>query len=399
MASGLIGFTILNGVFPVLFNLYLLRLGYGPETVGLVNGVGLLAYAVFAFPAGVVAGWLGIRRAMTIGVLLSIVGFGLHPLVEFVPSGWDVAWLLGNRIYATAGLALYFVNSTPFLANATAPGERAHAYSMRMVFDTLSGFLGSLVGGALPSLLAPWMRADLTQAAPYRVALLIGAALGLPAVLVLLFVRDSGENVREEREDPARAGALPISLLAVMAAVVLLRAAGVGTSRTFFNVYLDDALGASTGQIGVLFAVIQLLSVPAALVMPVLSERWGHFRVVVWASLGIAASMLPLALVPHWAAATVGRIGTYALSAIADPAIGLYQMELVRPRWRSVMAGVVSTALGLSWTALAFGGGYLITSLGYRPLFLLAGLMTAGGTMLFWVFFRRPHVGTGHCPT
>ena len=173
----------------------------------------------------------------------------------------------------------------------------------------------------------------------------------------------------------------------------------MGTSRTFFNVYLDDALGASTGQIGVLFAVIQLLSVPAALVMPVLSERWGHFRVVVWASLGIAASMLPLALVPHWAAATVGRIGTYALSAIADPAIGLYQMELVRPRWRSVMAGVVSTALGLSWTALAFGGGYLITSLGYRPLFLLAGLMTAGGTMLFWVFFRRPHVGTGHCPT
>jgi MFS family permease len=383
----------------VLFNLYLLRLGYGPETVGLVNGVGLLAYAVFAFPAGVVSGWLGIRRALVIGALLSIVGFGLHPLVEFVPSQWSVAWLLGNRIYATAGLALYFVNSTPFLANATAPGERAHAYSIRMVFDTLSGFLGSLVGGALPGLLAPWMMADLTQAAPYRVALLIGAALGLPAVLALFLVRDSGENEREGIDETAPAGAVPISILAVMAVVVLLRAAGVGTSRTFFNVYLDDALGASTGQIGVLFAVIQLLSVPAALAMPVLSERWGHYRVVVWASLGMAASMLPLALVPHWAAATVGRIGTYALSAIADPAIGLYQMELVRPRWRSVMSGVTGTALGLSWTALAFGGGYLITSLGYRPLFLLAGLMTAGGTVLFWAFFRREHVGSGHCPT
>jgi predicted MFS family arabinose efflux permease len=257
-----------------------------------------------------------------------------------------------------------------------------------MVSDTLSGFLGSLVGGVLPGLVAPWMLADLTQAAPYRVALWIGAGLGLPAVLALFLVRDSGEDRWEDSEEGERAGAFPITLLAVMAAVVLLRSAGVGTSRTFFNVYLDGALGVSTGQIGALFAVIQLLSVPAALVMPVLSGRWGHYRVVVWASLGMAASMLPLALFPHWAAATMGRAGIYALSAIADPAIGLYQMELVRPRWRSVMAGVASTAMGLSWTALAFGGGYLITSLGYRALFLVAGLMTAAGTVLFGSYFR-----------
>jgi predicted MFS family arabinose efflux permease len=178
-------------------------------------------------------------------------------------------------------------------------------------------------------------------------------------------------------------------LIAVMALVVLLRAAGVGMSCTFFNVYLDEGLGVSTARIGLLFAIIQLSATPAALVMPLLSERWGNYKVVVGSTLGVAASMLPLALISHWAAATVGRMGVYALSSIADPAIGIYQMELVPPLWRSIMSGAVSMALGLSWTALAFGGGYLIAALGYRELFLLAGALTTAGTLLFGVLFWR----------
>jgi predicted MFS family arabinose efflux permease len=257
-----------------------------------------------------------------------------------------------------------------------------------MLFDTLSGFCGSLVGGALPGLLALPLRTTLSDPAPYRYSLLIAAVLCLPAVIALARMGGEGEQSQDEGERTAPPGTLPTSLLALMAFVVLLRAAGVGTSRTFFNVYLDDGLGVSTAQIGALFAVVQLAAVPSALVMPVLSERWGNYRVVVWTSLGVAVSMLPLALVPHWAAATLGRIGVYALSSIADPAIGLYQMELVRPRWRSIMAGTSSTALGLSWTALALGGGYLVASLGYRTLFLLAGALTLGGTVLFGIAFR-----------
>jgi predicted MFS family arabinose efflux permease len=117
--------------------------------------------------------------------------------------------------------------------------------------------------------------------------------------------------------------------------------------------------------------------------MPLLAARNGLYGVVVWCSLGIAGSMLPLALVPHWAAATIGRTGTYSLSAIADPALTVYQLELVPQRWRSVMAGVSSTALGVSWTLLAFGGGHLIAGVGYRALFLIAAGLTVAGTLAF----------------
>jgi len=64
---------------------------------------------------------------------------------------------------------------------------------------------------------------------------------------------------------------------AIAAVTVLLRAASVGASRTFFNVYLDDGLGVSTANIGLLYAIIQLASAPAALAMPVLSKRGGNY--------------------------------------------------------------------------------------------------------------------------
>jgi MFS family permease len=383
------GFALLNGIFPVLFNLYLLRLGYGPEFIGSVNAAGLLAYSVFAFPAGMAAHRLGVRRAMAIGVALSMVCSGLLPLVEFLPPNSRVPWMLGNQVLSTAGLALFFVNANPFMVDATGAAERNHAFSTRMVIDTASGMLGSLVGGALPGLLSTSLGLAADGPATYRYALLIAAVLSLPAVIALLLVRERRVEPEEPHGTATRgASAVPVAMLAAMALVTLLRAAGVGTSRVFFNVYLDDGLGVSTVQIGTLFAVVQLASVPAAMAMPLLAARRGLYHVVVWCSLGIAASLLPLALVPHWAAATIGRIGTYSLSAIADPALSVYQLELVPQRWRSVMAGVASTALGVSWTTLAFGGGFLIAGLGYRTLFLGAAGLTGAGTLVFAVLFR-----------
>jgi MFS family permease len=384
------GFTLLNGIYPVLFNLYLLRLGYGPEFVGLVNAVGLFGYALFAFPSGILADRFGLRRMMALGVVLSALCNGLQALVEFLPRGWHEPWILVQQGLGTMGISLYFVNSQPFLIEATGSSERNHAYSMRMALGTLAGFVGSLVGGALPDLLALWLGVTLAHPAPYRYALLLAAGLCMAGFLLMLPLCKEREVRAKEDAGATGAGSgpAPVWTFVAMAFVVLLRMAGVGTSRTFFNVYLDDGLGVPTAQIGLLFALVQLVAVPAALAMPALSRRWGNFRLVFGGTLGIVASTLPLALIPHWAAATAGRIGVYAISSITDAAMGVYQMEIVPQRWRSTMAGVSSLALGLSWTSLSLGGGYLIAWMGYRTLFLTGGGLTLAGILLFWVVFR-----------
>jgi MFS family permease len=68
ISFALFAFTIFGGIYTVLLNLYLLRLGYGPEFIGLVNAVGLLALALFFLPAGAITRRWGLRRAMIAGL-------------------------------------------------------------------------------------------------------------------------------------------------------------------------------------------------------------------------------------------------------------------------------------------------------------------------------------------
>jgi MFS family permease len=388
LITSLIGFSVFGGIYSVLFNLYLLRMGYGPEFVGLVNASGLLAIVAFSLPAGTLSGRWGTRRMMIAGLCLMVTGYGLSPLPmpAFAPDAAQRTWILAANLLGGLGIATYLVNGSPFMMGATGPEERAHAFSMQGALSPLAGFAGSLVGGWLPGVLAPALGVSLDGPAPYRYALLIATVAMSPAVLAMLATRETGPARTEETATPA--GPAPYGLIALMALVVLLQAAGEGAARTFFNVYLDAQLHVPTPQIGALFAVGQLLAAPAALTAPLLMARWGRGRTYVLASLGVALSLLPLALVPHWSAAGLGFVGLIALASIARPIVIIYQQEAVSPAWRSAMASGTTMGVGLSWFATALGGGHAIAALGYPSLFLTGAALTTSGALLFWAHLR-----------
>jgi predicted MFS family arabinose efflux permease len=177
-------------------------------------------------------------------------------------------------------------------------------------------------------------------------------------------------------------------VLIVLTLVGVLTLAGEGVTRTFFSVYLDAALHTPTATIGTLSAVGQLLGVPAALATPLLMARWGLGRTFLRSAWGMVLSLLPLALVAHWASAGLGFMAMIATASIAYPAITLCQMEMVAPRARSAMSGAVIMATGLSWGLMALGGGYAIAALGYRTFFLSGAAVTAAGALLFWLYLR-----------
>jgi predicted MFS family arabinose efflux permease len=175
----------------------------------------------------------------------------------------------------------------------------------------------------------------------------------------------------------------------LLALVGFLRVGGEGIGRTFFNVYMDDNLGIATSQIGTLLAIAQLLAVPAALLTPLLAARWGNGRVLLWGTVAVALSLLPLALIPHWIAAAVGFISLIVLVSVTRPVFIVYTQEAVARPWWSVMSGATTMTVGLSWGVSAFGGGYMITSVGYSGLFLTGALLTAAGALLFGIYSLR----------
>jgi MFS family permease len=406
-AAALVGFAW-DGMRSVLFNLFILRLGYGPEFVGLANAAGALAFAVFGLPVGVLGTRWGHRRMIAIGVGLLSAGLSLFALAEFLPPAWQMIWLPGGSVLANLGLALFYVNSLPFLMGATGLEERNHAFAAQIALAPLAGFAGALVAGVLPGLLASRLAVSPQDPAVYRWPLWFAALLLVPGVVVLWPGRQ--ERARQAQKagqlsPPAGETAVtddhqvPYGLILVMALVVAFRFAGRGTVATFFNVYLDDALATPTALIGALAAAGQLVSVPAALAAPLVVARWGLGRAVVWGTWGMGLALLPLALIPHWAVAGLGFTASTTFLALSTGPVRVYSQEIVTARWWGTMSGALMVGTGLSTAAVALAGGYGIAILGYRGLFLIAAGLTAAGALLFSVYFRVPRGEQVHQPS
>ena len=386
-----VGFAVDGGVYAVLLNLYLLRLGYGTEQIGLINAAGTLTFALSSLPAGALGARWGSRRMLLIGLVMLLVGCVLIPFADMLTPAWRLPWLLVNEIVLYMGLALYFVNTAPYVLEVVSPTQRNQIFSFQTALLSLASFAGSLVGGFLPPTLAALLGASTNQPAPFRYALLVAGLALLPAILALRGARPGA--VSQPAEPAADAAAIPpaaaaiLGLLALIALVRLLQVAGLAALTTFFNVYLDTELLLPTAQIGAIIACGRLLGVPAALATTALTARFGNRAVVIGASLGTAFSILPIALVPHGGAAGLSFIGVIALSWIRYAASTVYFLELVPPSRRATVSGVTEMAAGITFTVLTFGGGYAIALLGYRSLFLAGAVLTGLSALVFWRAF------------
>ncbi|GIV78407.1 MFS transporter [Litorilinea aerophila] len=399
-ATALLGFAVDGGVYAVIFNLYLLRLGFGPEFIGQVNSAGLFVFAVACLPAGALGGRWGSRPLLLVGMALMGLGAWLSALAELAAPGAPGGWLLVANMVVYLGMALYYTNAAPFIMEATTPAERNHLFSMQTAVLALAGFTGSLLGGFLPRLFALATGIPQEEPAPYRFPLFLTACLLLPALWALWQTRLAPPPGLSQAEGPGpvspwlprhRLARMGSSLLGLMLALIWIRflqVAGVGAATTFFNVYMDQALQVKTAQIGLLTALGRLSAVPAALFTPILMQRWGAPQTVILASGATVLGLLPLAIGGHWAMAGLGFIGVAAASSIRYPAYMAFTMELVPPQWRATLSGAGEMAGGLSFAAMALVGGYVIAHYGYPPLFLLSAGLAFLGTVTFWRYFR-----------
>jgi MFS family permease len=391
VTAAMMGLTLFGGTYSLLLNLYLLRLGYGPEFIGLLHGSGTLAWAAGCLPAGALGQRMGSRRALIAGMGIAALGYILLPFAGWVLGAWQPAWLVGCYLWGNFIIALYDVNSAPFIMDVTHAGERDHVFSVQGALWPLAGFAGSLVGGVLPALTGLLIGLPTDDSLTYAYPLIVSA-------MFLLFGAYAVSRTRPQPKPAAAAAeaggstkarwrgllmAAPLAVIGFLGLVVMLTGTSEGAARSFFNVYMDDGLGVATPQIGTLAAVAQLVGVGGALAMPLVSKRLGHRYTFIWGTLGMAAALLPLAFVPNWVAAGFGYIVMMALASLVRPALTVYLMNAVTQQWRPMMSAVTTMGLALSWSAISAGGGYIITAFGYPAFFLVAAAVTAFGVVVF----------------
>lgn len=403
LSATIAGFSY-SGIYFLLANLFLVRLGYEAQFIGFFVATGSLSFAVGSLPAGVLGRRWGSRRTMTAGYAVLAVGLALVSLAPLFAEPWRARWLIAFCALREMGNAFYMVNANPFLMEATSQRERGHVFSSRGAVVPLAGFVGTLLGGLLPAQIAGWTGRSTDDAMTYLLPLLLGGLMLLPGLFALMAARSSDPDlapvaaadplVRSPTADPGRSprpqvterAVVTILIMALVGALYICAMAG---TMSFFNLYMDRDLGVPTARIGTIIACGQLLAVPVALTMAGLARRIGYGSAFAWSAVGVALCSLLIALVPQWWAAGAGAVGITVFSAIAFPAITVYQQELVEPDWRPIMSGAYMMAIALAWGAMASAGGYLIEAQGYRSLFLLGSGLSLVGVVVFTLYATR----------
>ena len=390
--NALLSFSADGGINTVLFNLYILRLGFGPDTVGLINGVATLFWAAGSLLAGWMGTVWGVRKTALAGLLLTLVGAVMVPAAGSVPIAQRVAWLALCALVGYIGLSLYFVNALPYLLQVADVKNRANIFAAAAAVSTTAMVGGGLAGGVLPGWFASALGVTMDSAEPYGWTLALVPLFVLVAVLVFMQTRDPvGHGEQDAAVAQAETGgglAAMYGVIALLGFVRLLQVAALGGGLTFFNVYLDTELAVPTFWVGVALAGARLAGVPAALLGPAISQRLGLGKTVVVASVLAALAVLPLALVRTPLAASAGLSGLIVFSNIRYPAFNIYMLEVVPAKLRPMMSGVNEMAAGLSFAVVALLGGIVIVRHGYPVMFLAGGAATLLSAFAFAVFLR-----------
>jgi MFS family permease len=388
LADGLSAFTVDGGIYAVIFNLYLLRLGYRELFIGSVNGLGVLAYGVFSL----VAGWLGsrfsTRKLIGIGLGVMALGCAALPCAEWVRPDRRGLWLILTYVVTNLGLALHTTNGAPFLTEISQVKERPYFFSLVTTSWSLAGFAGNLIGGLLPLLLAGALTASLTEPMPYRFALWLTPMMLVPAAVLMFTMRTVTVKPRTgtfQQLKLATDGKAKISLLAFVRFLFVM---STGAVLIFLNLYLDKDLDVGAASIGLSLGFGRFCAAGISLLAPLLAARWSKANLILLAAAGTAVSMLPLILVAHASAALISFMGVMTLLAIRMPTYAAYAMEAVPPGRRAFMAGASEMANGLGFAVIGLGGGVLISAYGYRLLFLLSACLTVLGAWLFARYCR-----------
>ena len=171
----------------------------------------------------------------------------------------------------------------------------------------------------------------------------VGAGVSLLAIVPLSLIGQVGHVASRERA-PDR-GPFPVLPVALLIVHVYLSQGGWASCQVFCSAYMDADLHLSSSLIGLVTSVGLFVAILAPLLTPRLAVRRGNGWTLLVTTLGRAASLAQLALIPHWAAAGRGRMGVGVLAAIMGVGGGFIMVPVMIYLLRMPMHVVVGTSL------------------------------------------------------
>lgn len=372
----------------VVAPLYLAALGFrGLELGELFVGVAL-ASAVLSAGVGLLSDRVGRKPFLIVFPMLTAAAAVVFATVQSVPVLFVAAALgsFGRGSGAGAGAVGPYQPAESALVTEIVPSEWRNSAFGRLQFGSSLGALA----GSLLALLAGGPRARPEAAlATFRPAFVAIAAVSLAAGVLALWMT---EPARPERA--ARSGGrprLPVnsrSLLVRLAATNSVNGLAVGMIGPFLTYWFYRRFGAGAGEIGLLYAVVNAVSMSSALSASGLARRWGLVRTVAVVRALTAVLILPLVLAPSFVLAGVAYALRMVVQRAGMPLRQSYVVAMADPEERSSVAALSNVPSQVVMGLSPLASGYLLEDVSLSLPFEIAGFLQLVNAGMYWYFFR-----------
>ncbi len=380
--------TIINGlaygVFRLLFNFYVLSLGYDEALLGQLLTASSLVSLLSALPAGYVSDRLGRKPALFLSSLitsLAVVGM--------------IAWPVAIGFYAMniiLGLAqsLSGVTFGPFLMENSGEQERTYLFSFSMGLQTLAGFAGNWIGGQLPTWMGRMAAAEPTSATAYSLAITAVAVTSFIALVPILFIRrpyKSPSRLGKPAVSPFQYARQHPALLLKLISPMLVTSLGAGLLMPFMNIFFRNTFSSSDSTIGSLFAAGSLFMGIGLLGAPPLADRYGKIKVVVLTQALSIPFLAMMGFLPWFGVAAAAYLIRLALMNMSNPVYQTFVMEQVEEDARATVASLVSMSWNVGWAFSPSLSGWIQVNYGFNPIFMGTIGTYVVAIYLYWRFF------------
>ena len=174
--------------------LYLVALGGGAFSIGLLNGMDNLLSALYSFPGGYASDRLGYKRAL---ILFNLIAMGGYLIVVIFPY-WQ-AVIIGS-IFFLSWTAISLPATMDMVSSVLPKNKRTMGVSMHSLVRRIPMALGPLLGG--------WMIGLFGEKTGVRLAFVVAIILGAVSLVLQQVMIEDKRRPRQAERNPRRILAL-----------------------------------------------------------------------------------------------------------------------------------------------------------------------------------------------
>ena len=382
--------TIVTGlsfsIYMLIFNLYIDASGYSRSFLGELQSMPHLIALFGTLPAGVLVDRIGRKRALlaaSIAWTLAYVG------IVVAPGQW---WLRLSMVTFGLAQSLRMVSMAPFMMENSTEEERDTLFSASFGLQTLVGFVGTFVGGYLPTLFGNILSVDIESAPAYAGTLAVTAAMSALGVLPVFLIEE-----KAPAPDAAVRSILPwrnLGNLAMAGRIFLpniIISMGAAILIPYMNLFFKETFPISDALLGTIFSVSSVITGVATLASPLLADRWGRIRSLVLTQLVSIPFLLLIGFSGmFWIAAGAFWVRA-ALMNMGNPLYSAFAMQQFTERERATVSGLMGMSWNIGWTLGPYLSGYMQEhpDIGFKPIFLVTCTLYIIASLLEKAFFQR----------